>query len=83
MCYTCHSSESDGIRINHRTEVLDSDNKMGAGLCAIGNDAGCMYGDTYHLLLSPGSTFGFALNSVCIAGEVALRCIGKKQKSVI
>jgi fumarate reductase flavoprotein subunit len=83
MCYTCHSSESDGIRINHKTEVLDRNNKVAAGLYAIGNDAGCMYGDTYDLLLSPGFAFGFAVNSGCIAGEAALRGIGKKQRRVI
>jgi fumarate reductase flavoprotein subunit len=61
-----------GIKINHRTEVLDKLDEVIPGLYAAGNDAGGMYGDSYDLLVSPGSTWGFAANSGRIAAENAL-----------
>jgi fumarate reductase flavoprotein subunit len=65
-----------GIKINHKTEVLDKKQEPIPGLYAAGNDAGGMYGDSYDVVLS-GSTLGFAVNSGRIAGESALKYIGK------
>jgi fumarate reductase flavoprotein subunit len=59
-----------GIKINHKTEVLDKDWHSIPGLYAAGMDACDIYGDTYVFLL-PGNTMGFALNSGRIAGEQA------------
>jgi fumarate reductase flavoprotein subunit len=59
-----------GIKINHRTEVLNKDWKKIAGLYAAGTDACTIYGDSYVFIL-PGNTMGFALNSGRIAGENA------------
>jgi fumarate reductase flavoprotein subunit len=61
-----------GIKINHRTEVLNKVFKPIPGLYAGGNDAGGIYGDSYDLFFAPGSTFSFAVNSGRIAGENAL-----------
>jgi fumarate reductase flavoprotein subunit len=63
-----------GIKINHRMEVLDKDDKSIGGLYAIGNDAGGAQGDTYNFGL-PGSSFGFALSSGFIAAENAVKYI--------
>ena len=65
-----------GIKINHKTEVLDKSQQAIPGLYAVGNDAGGMYGDSYDVVLS-GSTLGFAVNSGRIAGENMLKFIGK------
>ncbi|MBW1976513.1 MAG: FAD-dependent oxidoreductase [Deltaproteobacteria bacterium] len=59
-----------GIKINHRTEVLDKEWKVIPGLYAVGTDACTIYGDSYVFIL-PGNTMGFALNSGRIAGENA------------
>jgi len=59
-----------GIKINHRTEVLDKDWRTIPGLYAAGTDACSIYGDTYVFVL-PGNTMGFAVNSGRIAGENA------------
>lgn len=59
-----------GIKINYRTEVIDSNWKKIPGLYAAGTDACSIYGDTYVFIL-PGNTMGFALNSGRIAGENA------------
>ena len=60
-----------GIKINHRTEVLNDKDEAILGLYAVGNCAGGMYGDSYDLW-STGGTMGFAINSGRIAGENAL-----------
>jgi len=59
-----------GIKINHRTEVLDKDWHKIPGLYAAGTDACTIYGDSYPFIL-PGNTMGFAVNSGRIAGEIA------------
>jgi fumarate reductase flavoprotein subunit len=59
-----------GIKINHRTEVLNKDWKKIPGLYAAGTDACSIYGDSYVFVL-PGNTMGFAINSGRIAGENA------------
>lgn len=61
-----------GIKINHRTEVMDKEWNKIPGLYAAGTDACAIHGDTYAFLL-PGNTMGFALNSGRIAGENAAK----------
>ena len=59
-----------GIKINHKTEVLNKQWKTIPGLYAAGTDACSIYGDSYVFIL-PGNTMGFAVNSGRIAGENA------------
>jgi len=59
-----------GIKINHRTEVLNKQWKKIPGLYAAGTDACSIFGDSYVFVL-PGNTMGFAVNSGRIAGENA------------
>ncbi len=61
-----------GIKINHRTEVLDKKDAVIPGLYAVGFDAGGMYGDSYHVKVASGSSVGFAFNSGRIAGKSVL-----------
>ncbi len=63
-----------GIKINHKTEVLDRDWKKIPGLYAVGTDSCTIYGDSYVFIL-PGNTMGFAINSGRIAGENAIEYI--------
>jgi fumarate reductase flavoprotein subunit len=65
-----------GIRINHKTEVLDTNAMVIPGLYAVGNCAGGMYGLAYDIFTS-GGALGFAINSGRIAGENSLAYIGK------
>jgi fumarate reductase flavoprotein subunit len=58
-----------GIRINHRTEVIDKKDNVIPGLYAAGFDAGGMYGDSYHIVVASGGSVGFAFNSGRIAGK--------------
>jgi fumarate reductase flavoprotein subunit len=64
-----------GIKINHKTEVMNKAHEAIPGLYAAGVDANSIYGDTYVFLL-PGNTFGFALNSGRMAGENAAEYAG-------
>jgi fumarate reductase flavoprotein subunit len=75
-CYLTFLGTLGGIKINHRTEVLDKEDQVIPGLYAVGFDAGGMYGDSYDLMAT-GSTFGFAVNSGRIAGENVLKYLGK------
>jgi fumarate reductase flavoprotein subunit len=59
-----------GIKINHRTEVLNKEWQKIGGLYAAGTDACTIYGDSYVFTL-PGNTMGFALNTGRMAGENA------------
>jgi fumarate reductase flavoprotein subunit len=63
-----------GIKINHKTEVLNKNFEIIPGLYAAGNCAGGMYGDSYDSA-SAGTALGFAINSGCMAGENALKYI--------
>jgi len=65
-----------GIKINHRTEVVNKEHKVIPGLYAVGNCAGGLYSDGYELYTT-GGALGFAVNSGRIAGENALKYIGK------
>ncbi len=60
-----------GIKIDHRTQVLDKARRPIPGLYAAGTDANSIYGDSYVFIL-PGNTMGFAINSGRIAGEEAV-----------
>jgi fumarate reductase flavoprotein subunit len=66
-----------GIKINHKTEVVDKKEKVIPGLYAVGFDAGGMWGDSYSIRNSSGAAAGFAVNSGRIAGKSALKYIGK------
>ncbi len=59
-----------GIKINYKTEVLDTSWGPIPGLYAAGTDACDIYGDTYVFQL-PGNTMGFAINSGRMAAEHA------------
>ncbi len=60
-----------GIKINHRTEVLDKNDKVIPGLYAVGYDAGGMYGNDYCMKVASGLSSAFATNSGRIAGKNA------------
>ncbi len=68
-----------GIRINHKIEVLNTDNEPIKGLYAAGNCAGGMYGATYDESFTTGLTLAFAINSGRIAGENAIMYVNKKK----
>jgi len=63
-----------GIKINEKTEVIDTRQQPIPGLFAVGNDAGGMYGDSYDVVLA-GGTWGFAVNSGRIAAENSLKLL--------
>jgi fumarate reductase flavoprotein subunit len=63
-----------GIKINHRTEVLDNSDRVIIGLYAVGNCAGGLYGDTYDIYNTTGGASAFAIGSGRIAGENAAKC---------
>jgi len=65
-----------GIKINHKTEVLNKQHKAIPGLYAAGCCAGGLLGDTYEVSTTGGS-LGFAVNSGRMAGENALKYLGK------
>jgi fumarate reductase flavoprotein subunit len=61
----------EGIRINHKTEVIAEDFTVIPGFYAAGTDAACnVFHGTYPNIL-PGNNMGFAINSGRIAGENA------------
>jgi fumarate reductase flavoprotein subunit len=59
-----------GIKINHRTEVLDNQDNPIPGLYAAGVETGGTDSNTYNINL-PGHSSGFSINSGRIAGESA------------
>lgn len=64
---------NEGIKINYRTEVLNTDLESIPGLYAVGIEAACnIWGEIYPNLL-PGVAIGFATNSGRIAGENAVK----------
>jgi fumarate reductase flavoprotein subunit len=65
-----------GIKINHKMEVVDKKENPIPGLYAGGMDAGGIYGDSYDVKTC-GGTLAFGVNSGRIAGENALKYIGK------
>jgi fumarate reductase flavoprotein subunit len=66
-----------GVKINHRTEVLDKKGNVIPGLYAGGFDAGGMWGDSYCIKASSGLSASFATNSGRIAGKNVLRYLGR------
>jgi fumarate reductase flavoprotein subunit len=70
--YTVFLGTLGGIKINHRMEVVDREEKVIPGLYAVGTDAGGLYGDSYCFLPASGTTLGFAVNSGRIAGRNAV-----------
>lgn len=73
-CCTDFLATLGGIRINDKTEVLDREGAVIAGLYAGGCDAGGMYGDSYDIKAS-GIGSAFAINSGRIAGENARKYV--------
>jgi fumarate reductase flavoprotein subunit len=69
-----------GIKINHRTEVVDKKEKVIPGLYAVGFDAGGMWGDSYSIIHSSGASAGFAINSGRIAGRNAAKYVSEMKK---
>ena len=63
-----------GIKINHKTEVLNKSLKSIRGLYASGSDANTMYADTYPEYLS-GNTTSFAYTTGLIAAKNAAEYI--------
>jgi fumarate reductase flavoprotein subunit len=65
----------EGIKINHRTEVLTREFEVIPGLYATGMDVACnLYKDVYPNVL-PGNAMGFSLSTGRIAAENALEYI--------
>lgn len=75
-CTQAHHGTIGGIKINHRMEVINTDNKSIPGLYASGNDAGGWVEGTYPHHLT-GTALSFALNSARIAGENAAEYMKK------
>ena len=69
-----------GIKINHKTEVVDKKDRVIPGLYAVGYDAGGMYGNDYSMKVASGLSSAFAANSGRIAGRNASIYIGKTDK---
>jgi fumarate reductase flavoprotein subunit len=64
-----------GIKINHRMEVLDTQDAVIPGLYAGGMDVGGMWGDSYPFQVATGASSGFAINSGRIAAQQGLEYI--------
>ena len=75
-CTQAHHGTIGGIKINHRMEVIDTNNKRIPGLYASGNDTGGWIEGTYPHHLT-GTALSFALNSARIAGENVAEYIKK------
>jgi fumarate reductase flavoprotein subunit len=69
-----------GIKINHKTEVVDKKGKVIPGLYAVGFDAGGMWGDSYSIRDSSGASAAFAVNSGRIAGRNAAKYVVEIKK---
>jgi len=65
-----------GVRVTERLEALNENLDVIPGLYAVGGDVGGLHVEVYDAYLS-GKTFGFAVNSGRMAGEAALKFIGK------
>ena len=63
-----------GIKINHKMEALDENNRPIPGLYAAGTDACNIFGDSYVFIM-PGNTMGFCINGGRMAGENAAEYI--------
>jgi len=70
-----------GIEINHKTQVLDTENHPIPGLYAAGTDTCDIYAGTYLYRL-PGNTMGYAVNTGRMAGEYASAFIKKERETL-
>ncbi len=75
-CWRVFLSTIGGIKINHKMEVVDREEKPILGLYAGGMDVGGVYGDSYDVYAT-GGALGFAFNSGRIAGKNALKYLDK------
>jgi fumarate reductase flavoprotein subunit len=75
-CSTLIIATLGGIKINEKTEVLDKNEEVIAGLYATGNCAGGLYGDSYDVDTT-GGALAFAITSGRIAGESAVSYVKK------
>jgi fumarate reductase flavoprotein subunit len=75
--YTICIGTIGGIKINQKAEVVDKKGKVIPGLYAGGFDAGGAYGDSYSIRDSSGMSSAFAINCGRIAGQNALKYLGK------
>jgi fumarate reductase flavoprotein subunit len=71
-----HIGTLGGLKINEKTEVINKSWEVIPGLYAAGTCTGGYEGDTYDLGTS-GGTLGYSINTGRIAGENALKSIGK------
>lgn len=71
-----HIGTLGGLKINVKTEVINKSWETIPGLYAAGTCTGGYEGDTYDLGTS-GGTLGYSINTGRIAGESALKSIGK------
>jgi fumarate reductase flavoprotein subunit len=76
-CYGTILNTMGGIKVNEHMEVLNEDDAPIPGLYAAGVDTGGWTGDTYCADL-PGTAFGYAINSGCIAGESIAHYLGSR-----
>ena len=77
-CVSTYLDTIGGIKINHRMEVLDHNDRSIPGLYAVGVTTSGWAPKSYCMMLS-GNAFGFAVNSGRIAGENAAEYIKGKR----
>jgi fumarate reductase flavoprotein subunit len=70
---TCFLGTLGGIKINHKTEVVDEYDTPIAGLYAAGLDAGGLHAESYSMRDTSGIASAFALISGRVAGENAAK----------
>jgi fumarate reductase flavoprotein subunit len=69
----------EGIKVNHKLEVLTKEQEIIPGLYAAGMDTACnIYRDVYVNYL-PGNAFGWALNSGRMAAENAYDYLNQRK----
>lgn len=66
---TCFLGTLGGIKINHKTEVVDEYDTPIAGLYAAGLDAGGLHAESYSMRDTSGIASAFAIISGRVAGE--------------
>jgi fumarate reductase flavoprotein subunit len=65
----------EGIKTNHRTEVITKDFEVIPGLYAVGSDAYCNIHREIYPNVLPANALGFCFNSGRMAGENAVEYI--------
>ena len=70
---TCFLGTMGGVKINHRTEVVDQYGSPIAGLYAVGLDAGGLHAESYSMRDTSGIASAFAVISGRVAGENAAK----------